>query len=147
MRREAANIANTIAIVYQQKRLINLQRNIDKGLEQLKDEVEKQRKRAEENVAEAAAIREREGIVDPDPDSRGSTLTSSKDTVNLRPYTEAKARALQASRIYEAAQTKYSTELLERGIDFDPAKIWEKAEPSIRPMRFSFRRLTHAFSK
>ena len=144
---EAANIANTIAVVYQQKRLTDLQKNLDKGLEQLKDEVEKQRKRAEENVTEAAAIRDRDGIVDPDPDSRGSTLTSSKEAVNLRPYVEAKARALQASRIYEAAQTKYSTELLERGIDFDPAKIWEKAEPSIRPTRFSLYRLRHVFDR
>ena len=144
---EATNIANTIAIVYQQKRLTDVQKNIDKGMEQLRDEVDKQRKRAEESATEAAAIRERDGIVDPDPDSRGSTLTFSKDPVNLRPYVEAKARALQAGRIYEAAQTKYSTELLERGIDFDPAKIWEKAEPAIAPTRFSLYRLPHVFSR
>ena len=52
-----------------------------------------------------------------------------------------------ASHIYDAAQMKYSTELLERGIDFDPAKIWEKAEPSIHPTRFSLYRIRHALSR
>ncbi len=44
-------------------------------------------------------------------------------------------------------ETKYSTESLERGIDFDPAKIWEKAEPAIAPTRFSLYRLRHVFDR
>ena len=262
---EAANIANTIAVVYQQKRLSDLQKNLDKGLEQLKDEVEKQRKRSEEDAIEMAKIRERDGVIDPNPNDYGgmisgvdrnimmiegqlsearidlmkmqgqmvqilklkpeelkealrtlgvqdqtvervmvelqiadtdyirlynaglgenhprltglkalkekytTDLAKSLDTVrsNLairlqfqegvllelekkmeeakglhvadkqknNQYIEAKTRYLQAKRIYEAAQTKYATEMLERGIDFDPAKIWEKAEPAIRPSK------------
>ena len=156
--REAANIANTIAVVYQQKRLTDLQKNMDKGMEQLKDEVEKQRKRADADAIAVAAIRDREGIVDsrpteydgkyvipgedsPDADTRKKAKNGFSD------YVEAKTRFLQAKRIYEAAQAKYSTELLERGIDFDPAKIWEKAEPSIRPARFSLYRIRHALSR
>ena len=262
---EAANIANTIAVVYQQKRLSDLQKNLDKGLEQLKDEVEKQRKRSDEDAIEMAKIRERDGVIDPNPTDYGAMiggvdrnivmiegqlnearidlmklqgqmvqilklkpeelkealrtlgvndqtvervmvelqiaetnyiqlynaglgenhprllglkalkekystdLARSLETVrsNLgirlqfqedvleklekkmeeakglqiadkqknNDYIEAKTRFLQAKRIYEAAQTKYATELLERGIDFDPAKIWEKAEPAIRPTK------------
>ncbi len=262
---EAANIANTIAVVYQQKRLTDLQKNLDKGLEQLKDEVEKQRKRAEEDAITMAKIRDRDSIIDPNPTDYGSMaaapernlmmiegqlnesnvdlmklkgqmveilklepdqlkealrtlgvndqavervmldlqladtnyiqfynaglgenhprltgLKALKDTYTqqlakslesvrknlairlqfqegvlvelekkmeaaklvqiaekqkMSEYTEAKTRFLQAKRIYEAAQTKYATEMLERGIDFDPAKIWEKAEPAIRPAK------------
>ena len=262
---EAANIANTIAIVYQQKRVLDLQKNVDKGMEQLKDEVEKQRKRADEAAVDMAKIRERDGIIDPNPTDFGgligdtdrnlqmiqgqlnesrvfamklkgqmaqilklkpeelkealrtievqdsgveklmlqlqdaateyirlfnaglgenhprltglkelqemysSQLAAQLNTVrsNLgikiqlqdgiiedlsakmeeaktaqiadkakaNDYIDAKTRFLQAKRIYEAAQTKYATELLQRGIDFDPAKIWEKAEPGIRPVK------------
>ena len=56
-------------------------------------------------------------------------------------------RYLQNKRIFEAAQTKYSTSLFERGIDYDPAKIWEKAEPAAEPLHFTFRRFRHAFSR
>ena len=61
-KQEAANIANTISIVYRQKRLSDLQKNVDTGMEQLKDEVEKQRKRADEAAVDMAKIRERDGI-------------------------------------------------------------------------------------
>lgn len=144
---EAADIANTIAVVYQQKLLGDLQKDIVHWMEQLKEEIEKQRKRAKEALAEVAAIRERDGIIDPDPDAYGLRAPSAPDNVDLRPYLEAKTRAFQAKRIYEAAQTKYATELLQRGIDFDPAKIWEKAEPPIKPTRFCLYRLRHALAR
>ena len=144
---EAANIANTIAVVYQQRRLAELQKILDRGLEQLKDEVEKQRKRAEDALAEAAKIRERDGIVDLDPDGMGLSGPTSRDNADLRTYLEAKDRALKEKRIYEAAKTKYATELMERGIDFDPAKIWEKAEPPTKPARFCLYRLRYAFRR
>jgi capsular exopolysaccharide synthesis family protein len=66
---EAANIANQIAIVYKEDRLNRLTENIERALGQLRDEVEKQRKLAEESGAEVAAIRERDNIVDSDPES------------------------------------------------------------------------------
>ena len=157
---EAANIANTIAVVYQQKRLTDLQKNIDKGLEQLKDEVEKQRKLTDMSAAEMAKIRESLNIVDPNPFDFGAgtgnqieipTDPAKRDGINS--YQEAKMRYLQSKRIFEAAQTKYSTSLFERGIDFDPTKIWEKAEPAAEPLRFmpplefSFRRFRNAFAR
>src|SRR5688572_10817960 len=45
---EAANIANTIAVVYKDTRLTQLQQTIDRQLSQLKDETEKQRTRVED---------------------------------------------------------------------------------------------------
>ena len=144
---EAANIANTIAVVYQQKLLAELQRRIDRELAQLTDEVEKQRVRAEEALAEATAIKERDGIVDLDPDGMGLSGASSQTNADLRPYLDAKARALEAKRVYEAARIKFATEMLERGIDFDPAKIWEKAEPPAKPTRLCFYRLRYAFAR
>ena len=73
---EAANIANTFAVVYQHKRLADFQTYLDRGLEQLKDEVEKQRQRAEDEAAEMAKIRERSHIVDPDPTDYGVPITN-----------------------------------------------------------------------
>ena len=155
---EAANIANTIAIVYQEKRLTDLQKDVNRGLEQLQDEVEKQRKRAEESAIAVAAIRDRENIEDSRPfDDEGKIILPGEGSPDLaarqrakagiNDYIEAKTRFLQAKRIYEAAQAKHATELLERGIDFDPAAIWEKAEPAIHPTRFSIYRIRHALSR
>ena len=143
---EAANTANTIVVVYQQSRLAKLQKLIDRGMEQLKDEIEKQRKRAEEALAEATAIKERDGIFDPDPDSMGLDWASSQNNADLRPYLEAKTRALQVKRIFEAARTKYQVELLTHD-ESNPAKIWEKAEPPAKPTRFCLYRLRYAFAR
>ncbi len=142
----AANIANTIAVVYQRKRFSDLQRIVDRGLEQLRDEVEKQRARADEAVVDMNKIREAEGITDSDPNEYGASLDSPKGKESLDSYVEAKIRALQSRRISEAAKTKYATELLTHD-ESNPAKIWEKAEPPIRPIGFGFRRLRHALTR
>jgi succinoglycan biosynthesis transport protein ExoP len=57
------------------------------------------------------------------------------DKNKLGPYLDAKTRYLQAKKVSEAAEVKYSAERLEQGIGFDPAKIWEKAEPSLYPAK------------
>ena len=46
----------------------------DKGFDQLRDEVEKQRKRADEAAVEVAKIRDRDGIVDPNPNDYGTMI-------------------------------------------------------------------------
>lgn len=257
----AANIANTIAVVYQNKRLEDQQSNVDRSLQQFRDEVEKQRKVVEEAMINAANIRERDSIVDPDIDNptalisegdrstvaaeaavneqRTKTeefraryeeiknleedrlmevlrtlriedrtvqeflpqlqITQAKEAellasglgenhykiqalrqmmavyrdhlstaleairraeaTNLQvaeqtlralekkleevkkdqiagktksgAYTEAKAKYIQAKKILEAAELRYSTASMERGVDIDPARIWEKAEPPV----------------
>jgi hypothetical protein len=70
----AANIANMLAVVYQQKRREELQKSIDRGLEQLKAQVEKQQKAVEETAGEAMKIRARDGIIDADPDNENSQV-------------------------------------------------------------------------
>jgi capsular exopolysaccharide synthesis family protein len=262
---EAANIANTIAVVYRQKRRSDLQKGISEALDQLRDEVDKQRKRVEEAAIEMTRLRERDEVIDPDPDNYGTSIGTSERNIGaieaqlnesrlevtklkgqleqimkLKPedlkealrtlgnpdqtvekmvtqlqdneadqvrlfsaglgdnhprlvglraqketfskqlaeqlntvrsnlatklqyaegvqgqldarmetakkqqiadkqktaeYVEAKTRYLQAKRIFEAAQIQYSTKILEKGIDFDPAKIWEKAEAALYPAK------------
>ena len=73
---EAANIANTIAVVYKEDRISRLSENLDRALNQLTDEVEKQRKRMDDSAGEAARIRARDGIVDSDPENTISTINS-----------------------------------------------------------------------
>ena len=70
----AANVANTIAVVYQEKRRADLQKNVDRGLEQVQDEVEKQRKVVEQAGGLAMTIRARDGVIDPDPDKESSNI-------------------------------------------------------------------------
>jgi uncharacterized protein involved in exopolysaccharide biosynthesis len=72
---EAANIANMIAVVYQEKRQSDLQADVDRGLAQLREEVEKQREKVDAAAAETAKIRAAEGIIDPDPEAFGSSLS------------------------------------------------------------------------
>ena len=139
---DAANIANTIAVVYKRKRLDDLQGIVDRAFEKLTRDMENQRKQAEETWAEAVAIKNRDGIVDTDPDRANLDELSSRN-----PYFEAKTRALESKQLYEATRIKYWTAINERGGGFDPAKIWEKAEPPIRPIGFCFRRITHALSR
>ncbi len=83
-KKEAANIANTIAVTYREKRLSDLQSNIERGLAQVREETEKLRKRVEEAGAEMAKIRQRDSILDSDPESLSSTLnTADRNVVTL----------------------------------------------------------------
>jgi capsular exopolysaccharide synthesis family protein len=66
-------IANTIASVYQEKRQAELEQSVNKGLAQLDEEVRKKRQEVETAAGNAAQIRAREGINDPDPDNSAST--------------------------------------------------------------------------
>lgn len=75
----AANIANMIAVVYRERRKADLETAVDRGLEQLKDEVEKQRKVVEDGSIKAAQLRQEQGIVDPDPDKEGSQIGGGVD--------------------------------------------------------------------
>ena len=68
-RQEAANIANMIAVVYQDKRKNDQIALINQGLANLQDEVDKQRRAVDASQAEAAKIRAEEGIVDPNPEA------------------------------------------------------------------------------
>jgi len=99
----ATNIANTIAVVYQEKRKQDLSKNVDRGLEQLQDEVEKQRKLVEETSGKAMQIRARDGIVDPDPDKEGSSIGRTEGTMvfDTQQVNEQKIRVVELERQLE----------------------------------------------
>ncbi len=99
----ATNIANTIAIVYQEKRRADLQKSVDRGLEQLQDEVEKQRKLVEKTAGEAMQIRTKQGIVDPDPDKENSNLGNTGQTMVFKQQqvNEQQVRVLELERQLE----------------------------------------------
>jgi capsular exopolysaccharide synthesis family protein len=72
----AANIANTIANVYAEKRQSNTEQSVMKSLASLEEEVRKKNKEVEEAGAAAAKIRSDQEINDPDPENYGSTPTT-----------------------------------------------------------------------
>ena len=80
-KQEAANIANMIAIVYQERRKTDQQAMMNQGLGQLQEEVDKQRKAVNDAQAEAAKIRTEEGIIDPNPESIDSTDFGAQNAV------------------------------------------------------------------
>ena len=68
-RQEAADLANTIAVEYQKKRIDEQQSWVARSLVQLEDEVIKQRNKTEELRDQMIKIRQEGRIVDIDPDS------------------------------------------------------------------------------
>ena len=70
----AANIANTIGVVYVERRRADLQKSVDRGLEQVQEEVTKQRAAVLTASSEAANLRTQGNIVDSDPDKENSVL-------------------------------------------------------------------------
>jgi capsular exopolysaccharide synthesis family protein len=50
-------------------------------------------------------------------------------------YTDAKYRYLEAKRLLEAAQQRYTTEEVQEGIGINVANVWAKAEPALRADR------------
>ena len=75
---EAANIANMIALVYQEERVNRSRKALERGLGQLRDEGDNQRTRVEEALTQLREIRERDNVTDPDPENPISQI-STKD--------------------------------------------------------------------
>ena len=100
---EAANIANTLAVVYREKRISDLQNSIEGSLSQLRDEVEKQRKVVESSAIEMAGIRVRDNIVDNDPDSANALVsTQDRNVVELeRQINEKRLRVTQLKQQFD----------------------------------------------
>ena len=78
---EAAQIANSIAVVYQDKRRNDQLQIVDRALAQLQEQVEMQRKKAETASVEQAKIAVQQGIVDPDPNTLGTGSDIDTQTV------------------------------------------------------------------
>jgi capsular exopolysaccharide synthesis family protein len=73
---EAANIANTIASVYMESRTSLQKGSVDRALAQLRDELGAQRKRVADAASEVAEIRERDNIVDSDPENSNAVIST-----------------------------------------------------------------------
>jgi succinoglycan biosynthesis transport protein ExoP len=78
---EAAEIANSIAVVYQDRRIHDMDAQLDTGLTRLKDEVSEQSKEVTNLAAAAAKIRTDMGIVDPDLE----TMSNSGGDLDVAP--------------------------------------------------------------
>jgi capsular exopolysaccharide synthesis family protein len=82
-KQEAAEIANSIARVYQDTRVEDQQKMVETGLIQLKDDVNDQTKQVTDLGEQAAEIRTKLGIVDPDPETM-SNAGSDLETSSVR---------------------------------------------------------------
>jgi serine/threonine protein kinase len=131
----AANVANTIAVVYRSERIERFHMSIAA----LQRKVDEQRKLFHQTRSEMLGIKERDGIIDPDPERADVSPTATNDSGDTGPYVAAKTRYLIRKKALEEAEVRRATQ--PDRLDFDPAKIWEKAEPALYPVRVGFNRL------
>ncbi len=140
----AANIANTIGVVYVERRRADLVKSVNRGLEQVQEEVSKQRQTVIAASAEAANLRTKGNIVDSDPDKDGAQLGRKGITVA---FDEQEMKVLE-NRV---SDLKLQLDLIQRlkpeelpqalhmmGLD-DPTV--SKAVPSIQEFRVEEQRL------
>ncbi|MBV9672505.1 MAG: polysaccharide biosynthesis tyrosine autokinase, partial [Verrucomicrobia bacterium] len=87
--REAAILANTIADVYMEERIAEQQSTVSKGLDQLREEVNKNEESVRKAFDEASRLRTQANIIDPNPDSldasgrvEDSSVLSNQEKVN-----------------------------------------------------------------
>ncbi|MGI8431988.1 MAG: GumC family protein, partial [Chthoniobacterales bacterium] len=78
---EAANIANKIVAVYQEKRVQEEREILNRAVSTMNEEVAKEEKRVEDAAAEVARIRDREHIVDLNPEGTEDSLTADNQNV------------------------------------------------------------------
>jgi capsular exopolysaccharide synthesis family protein len=111
----ATNIANTIAIIYRENRLSTLQKSVDRTLEGLQEEVEKQRKVVLETSGNAMKIRARESIIDPDPDKENSSIGSTAQPLAYKQQqvNEQEIRVLELERQLELINAMKPDELMQ----------------------------------
>ncbi len=91
----AANIANTIGVVYVERRRADLQKSVDRGLEQVQEEVTKQRAAVLTASSDAAKLRTQGGITDPDPDRENTLLGGGEGVLDF----DQKELNLQTSKV------------------------------------------------
>jgi len=77
----AADIANTVAITYRDKRVEELRKNTDQTLAEMKDELKTKEEELNQLFQEASKIRQDNSIMDPDPESSSAQLSISADTL------------------------------------------------------------------
>ncbi len=111
----AANIANNIAIIYQEQRQSELETDVNRGLAQLDEEVRKKRQEVEKAAGAAAEIRAREGINDPDPENSATTpgVTQQFLVGDVTKVNEARAMVSQLSTQLQRIETLKPEELMD----------------------------------
>ncbi len=78
---EAADIANKIVAVYQEKRVQEEREILNRAVATMNEEVAKEEKRVEDAAAEVARIRDKEHIVDLNPEGTEDSLTADNQNV------------------------------------------------------------------
>ena len=76
----AADVANTVAVTYRDKRIEELHKNMDQTLAEMKDELKTKEDELTHIFQEASNIRQEDSIVDPDPESSSAPLSISAQT-------------------------------------------------------------------
>ena len=146
----AANIANAIAVTYEEQLIEAANKRAEELLGPAKTKREAQHKRYAEALRLATEIRKRDGITDPDPKDESSvpTLTANATTPNVTPqasatdnsaakakmieYLDAKRQALQERKNLEQAEVSYVVAKM-TATQLPRVKIWEKAEKADQP--------------
>ena len=111
---EAANIANTIAVIYQEKRRGDQASLLKQGLGQLEEEVSKKRKAAEQAQAEAQRIRTEQQITDLNPESVETAQTADQQNItqDTNQVNEAKIRIAELNSQLEQTTKLKPEELM-----------------------------------
>ncbi|MGH8092813.1 MAG: GumC family protein [Chthoniobacterales bacterium] len=78
---EAADVANKIVAIYQEKRVQEEKEILSRAVETMNDEVAKQDRKVEDAAKEVARIRDAEHIVDLNPEGTEDSLTSANSNV------------------------------------------------------------------
>ena len=91
---EAALLANTVATEYMEQRISEAQAIIEKGLDQMRDEVTQKEKAVNDAYAEASRLRTEAGINDPNPDSfdSGSRVEDSSVLTNQEKVNDSRSQ-------------------------------------------------------
>jgi type I site-specific restriction-modification system R (restriction) subunit len=147
----AANIANTIAITYQEKRREHSGETLNSILNPLQQELEAQQQELYAAEKAARGIQASNGITDADPSKEDSSLGFSEiglksieslangtpveeiKKAKIAEYVAAKAKEFQERHALEEKELAYEKKKMGLSVRPATAVIWEKAEPAASP--------------
>jgi polysaccharide biosynthesis transport protein len=124
----AANIANTIAVVYRDRRSSELSTSVGRGLDQFKDQIDSQQKLVTELSKKAALMRVEEHIPDQDPEKENPVLgfETDKAITYQKEYTTQQLKVVEMERKLELINSLRPDEFMQvlrvLGID-DPTVL------------------------
>jgi Uncharacterized protein involved in exopolysaccharide biosynthesis len=140
----AANIANTIALVYREKRYGLAEATLQRVISNLEADLRKKTKDVEQAAVEPARLRVLYGLTDPDPEHFDAKVTREDQSVGdetsaaqrkkeYREYMDEKSRYIQSRKYMVIAQENLDAERA-----YKPPEIVtmrERAEPPKDPVR------------